>query len=172
MAFWLQAAAWIQTGLEQSALWLHRVRRWYVLPAALMGGRDMVLTRSGQWMDASIQIPADQVEWLYDVERQTLTTAHESARQHRMTRWPWLAATCEGRDMTDFFASLRISAGHHLSVEKMMLLFASQKGWMPVGELIVTKRDGMEERIQLGRPGHGLSAEDAAARVAAVDYIR
>jgi hypothetical protein len=152
--------------------WAVFIRR-MLLPLFLWRGRDMVLLRNGQWVDASPEFAAADVQWQYD------SIAHRIVRPATATapvaRWKWLAATSmqNGRDMSDFFSDLRISRGEPLADTKVVELFIHQKGWNPGMSLRVVNRMSAEEEIvSLGEVRAASAADAAATGHRELDYIR
>jgi len=146
----LPFVAWAQAKWDLGLLVLHRIRRRFVVPLALWGGRDMVLLTNGQWVDGTV--PQEHVRWRYDAEKHTLVS--QGAEGSRLVRWPWLSIVCGDRDLSDFFQSLRLSAGQPLADDKAIMLFAHQKRWIPTGDLHIVRRDGSEETYVLGTNGN------------------
>jgi hypothetical protein len=143
MDYRIQVAAFFQTQWEHVCTLFHRCRRSYLLPYAKVGGRDMVLINSA-WFDASPLYPADLVRATYSAERHEITG---SGPESRLVRFKWLSAISEGRDLSDFFAPLRLSEGLFISDDALLALYAHQKGYMPVRPLTVVTRDGVESVI-------------------------
>ena len=159
----LQCAALMQSLLEWATTTVHRVRRTWVVPLAHWGGRDMVLLRDGQWVDDSVIVHPSLVQWRYDAEMRQLI--HLATPDARMVRWSWLSVVAaDGTDMSDFFAGLRISAGHSIPRDKVLSLYALQCGAMPHGTLTIVRRDGTEETIHAQGVPNG-SSDD-------VNYVR
>jgi hypothetical protein len=121
--------------------WLLFTRR-LVLPALVYSGRDMILLKNGLWIDTTSVIPEDQIAWHYDSITHRLT--HGSGP---LQRWQWISAVSGcGRDMSDFFADLRISRGvPPLTTAKVIELFIHQKGWVPSRNIKITRRDDATE---------------------------
>jgi len=71
--------------------------------------------------------------------------------------------------MSDFFQGLRISSGLTVSRDKALMLYAHQKGVVPVGDLHIVNRDGEEEVI---RADVGPTAEESLRHVASVNHIK
>jgi len=117
-----------------------RCRRNYVTPLALQGGRDMVLLRSGGWVDALPDIPEEAISCRYLADQQQIVYAGGS----RLVRFPWLAVVDETHDMTDFFTDLRISVGQDIMNEDVMSLYTHQRQRFPRGPIQITTRDGDE----------------------------
>ena len=136
--------AYIQLLAESIFQYANRLRRDILLPLAKVGGRDMVLLKSGAWIDDDVRIPRSQVKMRYDAEKHTvflLTNTDKPVRD------PWLSVTAEGRDLSDFFCDLRVPANMELSNETKIMLFAHQKGWFPVDVITVVLRDGTVTRL-------------------------
>lgn len=167
-------AAWVQQKYEAALIVVNRLRRRLLLPVAHWGGRDMALLTNGQWLDVGWCRPAaEQVRWHYDSERHVLVRA--GAEEARLVRWPWLSVESAGQDLSDFFQGLRLSAGHQLTDDKAIMLFAHQKGFLPAGDLHIVKRDGSEETYVLGADGVHVRREAGASvaeRVDQVNYVK
>jgi hypothetical protein len=131
--------AYIQLLAESIFQYANRLRREIVLPLAKVGGRDMVLLKSGAWIDDDARIPCSQVKMRYDSEKHTVFLV---PHMDKPVRDPWLSVTAEGRDLSDFFCDLRVPANMELSNETKIMLFAHQKGWFPVDVITVVLRDG------------------------------
>lgn len=131
----------------------------------------MALLTNGQWLDAGRGIRPEQVRWRYDSERHMLV--REGAAEARLVRWPWLSVESGGQDLSEFFQGLRLSAGHQLTDDKAIMLFAHQKGWLPDGDLHIVRRDGSEETYTLGADNVRSEVEASIAeRVEQVNYIK
>ena len=141
MDYRIQVAAFFQTQWENVCTLFHRCRRGYLLPYAKVGGRDMVLIDSA-WFDASPLYPANLVRATYSAERHEI-----SGPAGRLVRCKWLSVVSEGRDLSDFFAPLRLSEGLYLPDDALLALYANQKGYMPVRPLTVVSRDGVESVV-------------------------
>lgn len=141
---WIRIAAFFHQKYEYGLILLNRIRRRLLLPLALWGGRDMRLLRNGQWVDANIDADAHTV-WYYDAEAHRLTHAREMAT--RTVRWPWLSVANADHDLSDFFAGLRITAGHTLPKDKAFMLYAHQRGQLPHGTVTIVTRDGDEQIV-------------------------
>lgn len=125
--------------------------------------RTMFLLRNGQWVDVGPGFPIEQVVWIYDAKQHLLSRPTETGFG-RGERWPWLGAIdSRGRDLSDFFSSLRISRGPTPAAMIVLALFACQKGWMPEGEIGITRRDG-EEMVINAMTGSVVSASEAESR--------
>ena len=142
MDYRIQVAAFFQTQWENVCTLFHRCRRGYVLPYAKVGGRDMVLIDS-VWFDASPLYPAALVRATYSAESHAII----AGERNRLVRCKWLSVVSEGRDLSDFFAPLRLSEGLLLSDDALLTLYAHQKGYMPVRPLTVVTRDGVESVV-------------------------
>jgi hypothetical protein len=125
---------------------IQRCRRTYVTPLVLQGGRDMVLLRSGGWVDSLADIPEEAISCRYDAEKQNIVFTDSS--NNRFVRFPWLSVVDDSHDMTEFFTDLRISANHDLLHEEVMSLYMHQRLRYPVAPIQITTRDGDE--IELG----------------------
>jgi hypothetical protein len=163
---WITVIAFLQTCKDWVSLNWNRFRRNYLVALAHSGTRDMVLLRSGQWVDAVSCIPSEEVEWYYYAEKHHLI----AVGGERMGRWHWIGATVGDRDLMDFFDGLRLSTSRTLTDDKALALYVCQKGWVPTGQLHVTKRDGTEEEYVI-RHGY-LSQPHDTHSSNVVDYIR
>jgi hypothetical protein len=161
---WLTIVAWIQTQWELSLILLNRARRRLLLPIALWGGRDMMLLTNGQWIDSTRTVPDVLVQAFYSAEHHTLSNKSGG----RNVRWPWLSVRAGVIDMSDFFQGLRISSGLDVSRDKALMLYAHQKGVVPVGDLHIVNRDGEEEVIRADGPP---SVEETRRQVESVNHI-
>jgi hypothetical protein len=141
MSFWLHFAAYMEITYEWlQQRWLLFTRR-LLLPALVYRGRDMFLLRNGLWVDAAVSIHDEQIIWRYDSITHRLTHGPGP-----LQRWPWIAAVSGcGRDMSDFFADLRITRGPRLTDAKIVELFIHQKGWVPSRDIRITRRDDATE---------------------------
>ena len=112
----------------------------------------MILLRDGQWVDDSVVVHPSLIQWRYDAEMRQLI--HMATPDVRMVRWPWLSVVAaDGSDLSEFFAGLRISAGHQLPRDKALALAAHQCGVVPHGTLTIVRRDGTEEVVPAGPNG-------------------
>lgn len=166
MASWIAVVSYLQTCYEAAVLWWNGVRRDILFPYAAAAGRDMILLRSEQWVDASVKAPAEDIQYRYNVLSNTVTRPEQDASA-RMVRWPWISVTYNGDDISDFFQGLRLPAGHTLTHNQLLLLFTHQKGVYPAGELQVITRDGTEETVYAFRHRPAPEHIDNG-----VDYIR
>lgn len=149
--FWARLCLMLAASYERAqAWWQARLQAyrlgWFYWLLARLESRSMVQLQSGQWMECRPGFAADQVAWIYDGERHLLYRPGEQVAG-RGQRWPWLGAVEDregGRDLSPFFAELRLSQGPAPPVTTALALFAHQKGWMPRGELAVTLRTGDE----------------------------
>jgi hypothetical protein len=139
--FWLRVAAFLETVSAYLQMkWLHFQRRW-LLPVLVYSGRDMFLLKNGIWVDAGTNFTENQIAWRYDSIKHHLIHGPGA-----MQRWQWVSAVSGcGRDMSDFFADLRISRGSHLNLAKIIELFIYQKGWVPTRDIRITRRDDATE---------------------------
>jgi hypothetical protein len=144
-----------------------RFRRHMMLPFAIQGGRDMVMLKRGAWVD--VEAPANEVEWHYDSEKHQLISP---SSEGRLVRWPWISATVGDHDLSDFFGTLRLSAGHTLTNDMAMMLYVYQKGWVPTGVLHVILRDGSEERYTIRHGYLTLQRDQSHTDISHIDYIR
>lgn len=163
MRYALQCAALMQSLLEWATATVHRVRRTWVVPLAHWGGRDMLLLRDGQWVDASVAVHPSLIQWRYNAEMRQLV--HVATPDARMVRWPWLSVVAsDGTDLSEFFAGLRISSGHIISRDTALMLAATQCGVIPHGTLTIVRRDGTEETVHAYERPNGSSQD--------VNYVR
>lgn len=143
MSFWLRVIAYMETAYSWiSEQWRLFTRR-LVLPALVYCGRDMILLKNGLWIDNSSLIQEDQIAWRYDSITHRLTQGTGP-----LQRWPWVSAISGcGRDMSDFFADLRVSRGVPPPTHaKVIELFIYQKGWVPSRDIRITRRDDATEQ--------------------------
>jgi hypothetical protein len=120
-------------------------RRQVIVPLALQGGRDMILLKNGQWVDASVDAGPHAI-WRYDAGRHTVTHL-PSPGCTRLIRWPWLSVANPEHDLSEFFEGLRITAGHTLTQENAFMLYAHQRGSLPHGTMTILTRDGTEQVV-------------------------
>jgi hypothetical protein len=144
---WVRVAAFFQEKLELAMAAVHYVRRRFLVPIAHWGGRDMLLLRNGQWIDATPSVPIGQVAWRYDATAHQLHRVDAAVEGGRLGRWPWISVANQEHDLSDFFAGLRITSGQTLPKDKAFMLYAHQRGDLPHGSVTVMKRDGTEEVI-------------------------
>jgi len=149
--FCITIAAWYQRAKEA---WVSKMRalrsRLFYRILHLYDPRTMFLLQNGQWVDKGAGFRTEQIAWIYDAPYHMLYRSGEAV-VGRGIRWSWLGvveAGGEQRDLTDFFTELRISQAPTPSVSAMLGLFAHQKGWMPRGQLQITRRDGEEMLIE------------------------
>jgi hypothetical protein len=102
----------------------------------------MVLLKNGLWIDNSPSVQEDKIAWKYDSITHRLTHGVGPLK-----RWPWVSAISScGRDMSDFFADLRVSRGVPPPTNaKVIELFIHQKGWVPSRDIRITRRDDARE---------------------------
>lgn len=142
---------------------IQRCRRTYVTPLVLQGGRDMVLLRSGGWVDSLADIPEEAISYRYNAEKQNIVFTDSS--NNRLVRFPWLSVVDDSHDMTEFFTDLRITADHDLLHEEIMSLYMHQRLRYPVAPIQITTRDGDEIELDadfqevLPEAGEGESKE-------------
>jgi hypothetical protein len=136
-------AAFVQTVSEVIYQWANRIRRQYLIPC-FFGSRDMILLHNGCWMDGLIRAPKYEIRCIYDAEKHTVFLVDEDgSRITRTVRWPWLSVvTRDGADISEFFSSLRISAGLQLMQLDVLMLYAHQTGILHLRGLEVMGRDG------------------------------
>jgi hypothetical protein len=135
MNAWISLLALIQMSWTKLLIRINKYRRAYFLPT----DRDMVFV-NGDWS----YDPAEAT-LRYDVEKHAILIATSG----RTVRWKWLSVvTDKGRDISDFFCNLRISAGAAISDEIVLSLFEHQKRHSFNNRYIdVILRDGTQERI-------------------------
>ena len=132
--------SFIQSRLDECKVAFQRCRRTYVTPLVLQGGRDMVLLRSGGWVDALPDIPEEAISCRYLADEQQIVYAGGA----RLVRFPWLSVVDASHDMTDFFTDLRISSSQDIMNEDVMSLYCHQRQRFPQGPIQITTRDGDE----------------------------
>ena len=115
----------------------------------------MVLLRSGQWIPLMRPVSDQYAKAVYDATSHTIRSPEKpekpekpenQERQEKPERWRWLTVGTE-QEISDFFSSLRHSSSLSISNQEAMNLFASQKGWLPEGDVEVTLRSGEIETI-------------------------
>lgn len=163
---WLSIVAWVQTKWEEGLIVLNRVRRRLLLPIAHWGGRDMLLLKNGQWIDSTHRVPEGLIQAIYNSEKHTVFGVRE---QGRLMRWPWLSVHAGAVDLSDFFQGLRISSGLEVSRDKALMLYAHQKGVVPMGDLHIVNRDGEEETV---REDGAPSTEDTLRHIESINHIK
>lgn len=175
MSGWIvRIAAWAQTGYELSLVMLNRLRRWFLLPMAQWGGRDMLLLRNGVWVDGHSTVPAAHVAARYDAEGHAVRPVSDVSGG-RAVRWGWIEATQGARDMSDWFAGLRLHGGATLEPRDALMLYAHQNAWVPdLGEPVrVVTRRGVEETVHLTPPpAPAATHEEIMHRVDSINGIR
>lgn len=134
--------------IENSAILCARGRRRLLSSLIHVGTRDMVYLTNDTWTDIGKGYPNYQCLWRYDAEHHRILRPTDSIDE-RAGRWQWLSVVEEssGRDMSDFFAGLRISSSASISAAQVIALFVHQKGWLPQGTLSVLNRFGNEQRV-------------------------
>lgn len=171
----MRAAAWAQTSYELGLVILNRVRR-ALVPWAHWGGRDMLLLRNGTWVDAHATAPAGQVAARYSAEKHTVLPATDVSGSIRPTRWQWVEAVQGARDMSEWFAGLRLQGGARLSDKDALMLYAHQNAWVPCEEtpVRIVTRMGVEEQVRLlpAASAAELSHEEVMHRVSSINGIR
>lgn len=168
MVSWVAVIAWIQTCRETAAAWIAAFRRDILYPFAAGAGRDMLLLRNEQWVDATVSVPTEDVMYRYCADKHIIIAVPQ-VEGARSSRWPWLSVVYNGQDISDFFQGLRLPSVGTLTNNTVLMLFAHQKGLLPAGELQVVTRDGDEETIYAFR--HRVAATSAPAE-SSVNYIR
>jgi hypothetical protein len=167
MISWITVLAFLQTCKETAVHYWHRFRRGFLVTLAHSGTRNMVLLKSGAWVDATTNISDDEVICHYNAEKHQIVSPGCNGR---MVRWPWIGATFGSRDLMDFFEGLRHSAGHVMTEDKALALYMYQKGWAGItGTLQVTLRDGSEKSVSFR---HGYTYNAAPTDTSQIDYIR
>lgn len=173
-------AAWYQQVREAWTAKVREVRtRLFYRILRLYEPRSMYLLQNGQWVDIGPGFRNEQISWVYDAPHHMLYRSGEAVAG-RGTRWQWLGAVeaaGEQRDLTDFFTELRISRAPAPPVVTVLGLFAHQKGWMPRGQIQVTRRDGEEMLIEATTGAVIDSSAPSSGRgdgvsVTHLDYIR
>ncbi len=166
MISWITVLAFVHTCKETAVTYWNHFRRNVLVRIAHSGTRNMVLLRSGAWIDAHHVIPSGDIVMRYDAEKHQVVAGEEGGR---MVRWPWIGVTLGSRDLMDFFGGLRHSAGHELTSDKALALYMYQKGWIGLsGTLHVTMRDGTEKQYSVQ---NGYVTEEAAVDNRHVNYI-
>jgi hypothetical protein len=177
MISWVTVLAWIQTCREGVAAWLTSFRRDVLYPFAAGAGRDMLLLRNEQWVDANVCVPAEEVCYRYCADKHTIVSV-PPVEGARSKRWAWLSVAYGGVDISDFFQGLRVPLISSVGTNAILMLFAHQRGLLPVGELTIVTRDGTEETVHAFRRRAAsatatVSATEAdTSNAAAVNYIR
>ena len=166
MSIWLRLAAFLETVSEFLQIkWLLFQRR-ILLPAIVYSGRDMILLKNGLWIDVNPDISESQIAWRYDSIKHHLIHSPGPVQ-----RWQWISAVSGcGRDMSDFFADLRVSRGSQLTLTKIIELFIYQKGWVPTRDIRITRRDDASEEtiyVHISSP-----ITDITPSIGDVNYIR
>ncbi len=167
MVNWVTVIAWVQTCREVAASWFAAFRRDILYPFAAGAGRDMLLLRNEQWVDATVSVPTEDVTHRYCVDKHTIITVPQ-VEGARSARWPWLSVVYRDQDISDFFQGLRMPSVGTITNNAVLMLFAHQKGLLPAGELQVVTRDGEEETVFAFR--HRTSS--APVPEGSVNYIR
>lgn len=138
----------IQRFIEKTSLWIGRGWR-RLLPFAIRAGYDMVLLRSGYWIPRICDVSETNTKAIYDADTHRILDPAMADKPAK--RWDWLSVNTgrQNRDteISDFFSGLRHSASLIISNQEAMYLFASQKGWLPEGDIEVTLRTGETETI-------------------------
>jgi hypothetical protein len=109
----------------------------------------MVLLRTGQWIPLMRPVSDQYAKAVYDAASHTIRSPENQEKpenQERQERWRWLSVG-DTEQISDFFSSLRHSSSLSISNQEAMNLFASQKGWLPEGDVEVTLRSGEIETI-------------------------
>ena len=121
-------------------IYANRIRRLF-LPIVRSGGFDMLLLKSGSWIASDSRMNNACVQMRYDSEKHTVFVV--GRENEHVVRDPWLSVTTsDGIDMSDFFNGLHITRDASLPYESKLMLFAHQKGWIPMTPLTVILRDG------------------------------
>jgi hypothetical protein len=169
MVNWVAVIAWVQTCREAAAAWFAAFRRDILYPFAAGAGRDMLLLRNDQWVDASVSVPVEDVTHRYSAVKHTIVTVPQ-AEGARLARWPWISVVYRDQDISDFFQGLRLPSVRTVTHNTVLMLFAHQKGLLPAGELHVVTRDGEDETVYAFRNRPVIATESEAS--ASVNYIR
>ena len=149
---WLRFASVLSVILgfiERTSVWIGWCRRSILLPIARHAGYDMVLLRTGQWIPLMRPVSDQYAKAVYDAASHTIRSPENQEKpenQERQERWRWLSVG-DTEQISDFFSSLRHSSSLSISNQEAMNLFASQKGWLPEGDVEVTLRSGEIETI-------------------------
>lgn len=155
--------AFIQSSIDFTKLWCNRGRRNYLLPLAQRGGRDMILLRSGVWVDNIPSISEEDIRCRYDSEQGHITSGSGLLKRHQ-----WLSVSQGTRDMSDFFADLRTAVT--LTSDELLMLYTHQTGHYPKGVLSVVQRDGTEVTVYFRVPTP--PSKEAITGATQLDYIR
>jgi len=146
---WLRFASVLSVILgfiERTSVWIGWCRRSVLLPVARHAGYNMVLLRSGQWIPLMGPVSIQHAKAVYDAASHTIRSPENQEKPERQERWRWLSVGTE-QEISDFFSSLRHSSSLSITNQEAMNLFASQKGWLPEGDVEVTLRSGEIETI-------------------------
>jgi hypothetical protein len=134
----IHVAAFLQTATDKVYSLANHARINYVLPLVSSGGRSMHFLRSGQWIDATVRVPTEEILYSYDAEKHEIS----DSSQNQLSRWPWLSVVTRDLDISDFFSSLRVPVEHTLTPAHVLMLYAHQKGVLYTRDLEVIGRDG------------------------------
>ena len=161
MSFWLRAASFAQTTMENVQWSIRWARQHLLVPVAHAGGRNMQLLRSGCWIDADIRVDdSSQVVAVYIRESHSIRLPQSPlAANARMTRWTWLSVSLTDSSggyidaevnsnevLTEFMGTLRTETDA-ITPGQILTLFACQKGWLPTGYITVVSSTGDEETL-------------------------
>jgi len=118
-----------------------------MLPLAVTGGRNMFLLKNGQWIDTVVHVSPNDIDLVYDAEKHTVLEVDEktekSGKPEKPERWPWLSVVVNGTtDISEFFSSLRITAGRTMTLPVAMMLYAHQCGTLYTKNITVMDRSG------------------------------
>lgn len=130
--------------IQQAYSFIDRVlqycRRHVALPIALQSSRDMVLLHNGHWVIDHADIPTKELVAFYKADRHTILSLDTTPNDVR--RCSLLSVIAGGKDISDFFSSLRISNGLVLSDEALLMLYTNQKGWCSTDDVVIMDRSG------------------------------
>jgi len=159
--------AFIQSSIDFTKLWCNRGRRRYLLPLAQTGGRDMILLRSGGWVDNIPSISEEDIRCRYDSEQGHIA---RGCGDSPLKRHPWLSVVQGPLDMSDFFTGLRVASSVTLSTDELLMLYVHQTGVYPKGAIQIVLRDGTEKTVYFGVPTP--PTNEQLTDIAQLDYIR
>jgi hypothetical protein len=134
----IHLASLLQNASSAACSLANHARLHYVLPLVSTGGRPMHFLRSGQWINASVHVPTEEILYSYDAEKHVISDSSPSETK----RWPWLSVVTRDLDISEFFSSLRVPAEHTLTAANVLMLYAHQKGVLYTRDLEVIGRDG------------------------------
>jgi len=142
----MQVAAFIQSLSEVLYKYVNYIRIQYLLPLVASGGRNMFLLKNGQWIDTYIHVATTDIDLIYDSDRHAIF----GFDGEKTGRWPWLSVVVNGStDISEFFSSLRISAGQAITPQVAMMLYAHQRGTLYTRNITIMDRSGDERMLVL-----------------------